>query len=241
MSNQAAYRQKYNGRRRILAAQDRENRFIIDYLQHKRPDIYNDAKKVYTDLRTKYKNKHDVRKTREYEELMTGAVKKYKYRRHLTIKDNMLLTIELTDPPVEGPPLDVPVEGPLLDVPVEGPPLDVPVEGPLLDVPVEGPLLDVPVEGPLLDVPVEGPLLDVPVKGPLLDVPVDVPVEGPLLDAPVEGPSLDVHTLSDITADLTLPYMADETIGKLIEDLRQDPTWANIFDSMNDLDDNIFR
>ena len=228
------YRQKYNGRRRILAAQDRENRFIVSYLQHKRPDIYNNAKKIYTDLRAKYKGKHDVRKTSEYEELMTGTVKKYKYSKHLTIKDNMVLTIELSDPPVEGSLLDAPVEGPLLDSPVEGPLLDAPVEGPLFDAPVEGPLLDAPVEGPLFDAPVEGPLLDAPVEGPLLDA----PVEGPLLDAPVEGPLLDA--LSDITADLTLPYMTDQTMGELLEDLAQDPTMGNILDSMNDLYDNIF-
>ena len=258
MAKQLSNRQKYNGHRRIRAAQDRENRFIVDYLQCKRPDIYQNAKKIYTDLRTKYKGKHDVRKTREYEVITTGTVKKYKYNKYLTINDNMRLTIELTDPPVEGLPLDppveglprdVPIEGPLLDVPIEGPQLDVPIEGPQLDVPIEGPQLDVPIEGPQLDVPIEGPQLDVPIEGPQLDVPMegpllDVPIEGPLFDVPIEGPQLDVpmegHALSDITADLTLPDMSEETMEQLIEELRQDPTMSTIFDSMNGLYDNIF-
>ena len=210
MSKQAIYRQKYNGRRRILASQDRENRFVVDYLQHKHPDIYKDVKKIYTDLRTKYQTKHDVRKTKEYEELMNGApAKKYKYNRHLTIKDNMVLTIELSDNPSDIQPT----------APVDVVPLDAPVDVVPLDAPVDVVPLDAPVDVAPLDAPVDVAPLDV-------HVPVDVQVDA----------------LSDITiqeADLTLPYMSDETMGKLIEDLRQDPTMASIFDSMDGIFDNI--
>ena len=227
MSKQTIYRQKYNGRRRILAAQDRENRFVIDYLQHKHPDIYKDVKKIYADLRTRYQTKHDVRKTREYEELISGApARKYKYNRHLTIKDNMVLTIELSDKPDD-------IQS---TAPVDVVPFDAPVDV----VPFDAPVDVAPVDVAPFDAPVDVVPFDAPVDVVLFDAPVDVaPVDVVPFDAPVD---IQVDALSDTTiqeADLTLPYMSDETMGKLIEDLRQDPTMASIFDSMDGIFDNI--
>ena len=212
------YRQKYNGRRRILAAQDRENRFIVDYLQHKHPDIYGGAKKLYADFKTKYPAKHDVKKTKEYEEFITGAPsKKYKYSRHLTIKDNMVLTIELSDKPANIPP-DAPVD----TTPPDAVPFDATVN---VAPPDAVPFDAVPVDATVNVAPPDA-------------VPFDaVPVDATVNVAPPDAVPFDAVLFPEV--DLTLPYMSEEIMGKLVEDLREDPTMACILDSMNDTFDDI--
>ena len=235
MSKQVCYRQKYNGRRRILAAQDRENRFIVDYLQHKHPDIYGGVKKLYADFKTKYPAKHDVKKTKEYEEIITGApAKKYKYTRHLTIKDNMLLTIELSDNPA-----NIPVDATVNVAPPDAVPVDAPVNvAPPDAVPVDATVNVAPPDAVPVDATVNvAPPDAVPVDAPVNVAPPDaVPVDAPVNVAPPDAVPFDAVPFPD----LTLPYMSDEIMGKLIEEMREDPTMACILDSMNDTFDDIF-
>ena len=232
MSNPSLYRQKYNGRRRILAAQDRENRFIVDYLQHKHPNIYGDVKKLYAEFKTKYPTKHDVKKTKEYEEIITGApAKKYKYTRHLTIRDNMVLTIELSDNPANIP-VDVNAVPPA-NVPVDAtvaPPDDVPVDANV------APPDDVPVDATVA-LPANIPV-DVNAVPPD-DVPVDANVAPPA-NVPVDATVAPFPDLALPFPDLTLPYMTEETMEQIIQELRQDPTMMNMLDSMDDFCDDIF-
>ena len=251
MSNQVLYRQKYNGRRRTLAAEDRENRFIVDYLRHKHPDIHRDVKKLYAEFKTKYPTKHDLKKTKEYEEMITGApTKKYKYSRHLTIKDNMVLTIELSDNPANVPvdatvaqPANIPVDANVAlpdDVPVDAtvaPPANVPVDAnvaPPDDVPVDAtvaPPANIPVDVNVV------PPDDVPVDATV--APVDTAVAPPD-DVPFPDLALPFPDLALPFPDLELPYMTEETMELILQELRQDPTTACIMDRMNDECDDIF-
>ena len=254
MSNQVLYRQKYNGRRRTLAAEDRENRFIVDYLQHKHPNIYGELKKKYTELKARYPDKNDIRKTKEYEEIITGApTKKYKYTRHLTIRDNMVLNIELSNTvgnispyATVAPPVDATVVQ-SDDVPVDAtvaPPVDATVVQ-SDDVPVDATVAP-PVDATVVqsdDVPVDATVAQ---PDDTVAPPVDATVvqsDDVLVDTTiVHLPDLTLP-LPDLTLplpDLTLPYMSDETIGQIIQDLRQDPTMSCIMDELNDEFDDIF-
>ena len=232
------YRQKYNGRRRVLAAQDRENRFIVDYLQNKHSDIYRSVKKLYAEFKTKYPAKHNVTKTKEYEEMITGAPStKYKYSCHLTIKDNMVLTIELEDNPnatvnVAPPDATVNVAPPDATVNVAPPDATVNVAPPDATVNVAPPDATVNVAPPDATVNVAPPDATVNVAPP--DA---VPVDAAVNVAPPDAVPVDAVPFFP---DLTLPYISDEIMSKLIEDLREDPTMACIMDGMNDELDDIF-
>ena len=57
--------------RRAQAARVREDRIITAYLKAKHPGIYNDAASFYNELNQKYPNKHDLRKVKEFKELLT--------------------------------------------------------------------------------------------------------------------------------------------------------------------------
>ena len=226
MSDKKLYRQKYNGRRRTLAAEDRENRFIVDYLQHKHPNIYGNVKKLYLELKTRYPTKHDVKKTKEYEEMITGEpTKKYKYTRHLTIRDNMVLAIELSDNPANVP---VVVNGvPSANIPVDAnvAPVDATVAPPD-DVPVDANVA--PVDATV------APPDDVPVDVNVAPVDANVaPVDANV--APVDATVVPFPDLSIPLPDLELPYMSEETMEQIIQELRQDPTTSCIMDEFDDI------
>ena len=62
-----------NSWRRQLAVKARQDRTIVEYLQLKRPEVYNEAVEYYNTLNKKYPSKLDLRKTDEFHALRASV------------------------------------------------------------------------------------------------------------------------------------------------------------------------
>ena len=62
-----------NSWRRQLAVKARQDRTIVEYLQLKRPEVYNEAVEYYNVLNKKYPSKLDLRKTDEFHALRASV------------------------------------------------------------------------------------------------------------------------------------------------------------------------
>ena len=73
-----------NETRKMLSKTNRQARLMMQYVQVKYPDAYNDAEACYETLNAKYPNKRDLTKTIEFVQLNTGATtyaQYYSYRK----------------------------------------------------------------------------------------------------------------------------------------------------------------
>ena len=184
----------HNARRQQEVGNIRMNRIITEYVRSKHPEVYDEAKAVYTKLDMLYPTKKDLRKTYEFCVYTTGSKdNKYKYSRklHHQVSDNFVLEIPLMDtsdaptvasdiPPAVIPPADIP---PAVIPPAVIPPADIP---------------------------------------PAVIPPAVIP---PAVIPPAVIPP-------DVGAEVTLPFLSNEIIDEIIEDLRNDPEINTFFDQI---------
>ena len=91
--------------RRARASEVRQERLITEYIRTKHPVVYNEAATVYNQLNEKYPEKPDLRKTKEFNMILSGISTSSKYPRDVfpnitlnvqpTFVDNMQLRIPL--------------------------------------------------------------------------------------------------------------------------------------------------
>ena len=166
-----------NARRQQEVCNIRMNRIITEYVRSKHPEVYNEAKAVYTKLDMLYPTKKDLRKTYEFCVYTTGSKdNKYRYSRklHHQVSDNFVLEIPLmhmSDAPATP------------TVASDIPPAVIP---------------------------------------PAVIPPAVIP---PAVIPPVVIPP-------DVGAEVTLPFLSNEIIDEIIEDLRNDPEINTFFDEI---------
>ena len=195
----------HNIRRQKEACRVRLNRVISEYVEIKHPEIYAEAKKVYTKLDTLYPMKKDLRKTYEFC-LFTSGLKdnKYKYTRKLQdddmvgLKDNKY-TRKLQD--------------------------DMVLEIPLMDMSAVSTV--VPAVVPTI-APAVAPAI--PTVVPAV-VPTVAPAVAPAIPAVAPAVVAD-EIIPDVGGEVTLPVVADEIIDEIIMNLRQDPDIGTFFDEI---------
>ena len=87
-----------NEQRRKHAEQARKNRVLIEYIEKTHPQIHNDACEYYEELKQKYPNKLDLRRTVEFEITCHNTSKRRRTQKQKEpgkTRDNMVLTIPL--------------------------------------------------------------------------------------------------------------------------------------------------
>ena len=199
-------------RRQKEASRVRVNRIIADYVEMRYPNIYEEAKMLYTKLDMLYPGKKDLRKTYEFCLLATGSSdNKYRYMRKTqdAVSDKMVLEIPLmhtsTIPTVVP---DIPTVAPTIPTVVP----DIPTVAPTIPTVVP----DIPTVAPTIPTVVP----DIPTVAPT--IPTVVP------DIPTVAPAV----IPDIGAEITLPMVPDKIIDEIIMELRQDPEVCNFFDDI---------
>ena len=91
-------RERKNSQRRKRVARGRQDLVMIEYIQLKYEDIYNEAVEFYNAIKEKHPTKFDLRKTHEFKVFITGTAREMK--KPSPPVENMTTTPDFPHPPV---------------------------------------------------------------------------------------------------------------------------------------------
>ena len=213
MDNTQSITERKNRWRRADSVKKRQERAIVGYMEIKYPNIYKEAVGFFNQLREKYPNKLDLRKTNEYDLLRMPAkrIRKHtttevvyqKTKKTVEVEDNMQLRIRLFSPEQVA---------------------ETPNEEPTTETPNEEPTTETPNGGPTTETPNEGPTTETPNEEPTTETSDEMANQDPTIQ-PVETTIGETDTL-DSTLNSAIP---EAVIAQILETLREDPFLDSYF------------
>ena len=222
--------------RRVEAARIRQNRIITEYVRVKHPVAYSEAVIVYNQLNENYPKKPDLRKTKEFQRILSGESMPptvYRQKCYPNITDNMQLRIPLLK--VQSPVVQSPVEV-SLQAQVQSPSGEIPQVEITVQTSEELGMITT-VQSPSGEITTEDLY---PIDDSAFERIVEKLREGPEITVQTSEELDMITTVQSPSGEITtedLNPIDDSTFERIVEELREDPTLSTFFQDWDYEDD----